>query len=121
MFGTSDLQALIEKVEGGQQGVDLVKIGQNFSQQGSIELHKEKSINLILISNFPLLAPSRNPRRMRVALDIEGCLDRFYGGYYSGESTLCRSICLMTATTTKRSTISPEYRLGVWWTIQSLF
>lgn len=30
----------------------------------------------------------RNPRRMRVALDIEGCLDRFYGGYYSGELSL---------------------------------
>lgn len=22
---------------------------------------------------------------MRIALDIEGCLDRFYGGYYSGK------------------------------------
>lgn len=45
MFGTSDLQALIEKVEGGQQGVDLVKIGQNFAQQGFNQLHKcEKSI-----------------------------------------------------------------------------
>lgn len=21
---------------------------------------------------------------MRLALDIEGCIDRFYGGYYSG-------------------------------------
>ncbi|CRK95071.1 CLUMA_CG008549, isoform A [Clunio marinus] len=61
MFSTSDLQALIDKVEGAQQGVDLVKIGQAFLQQ----------------------APARSPRRMRVALDIEGCLDRFYGGYYS--------------------------------------
>lgn len=120
MFGTSDLQALIEKVDGGQQGVDLVKIGQNFSQQGSIELHKEKSIRLKLISNLHPLAPSRNPRRMRVALDIEGCLDRFYGGYYSGESTLSRSICLMTTTTTISCTISPQLRLGLRWTIQSL-
>ena len=34
MINTSDLQALIEKVEGGSQGVDLVKIGQNYAQQG---------------------------------------------------------------------------------------
>lgn len=34
MFSTSDLQALIDKIDGGQQGVDLVKIGQNFAQQG---------------------------------------------------------------------------------------
>jgi hypothetical protein len=32
MFSTSDLQALIEKIDAGQQGVDLVKIGQNFQQ-----------------------------------------------------------------------------------------
>ena len=31
---TGDLQALIEKIDGGQQGVDLVKIGQQFVQQG---------------------------------------------------------------------------------------
>lgn len=36
MFSTSDLQALIDKIDGGQQGVDLVKIGQNFAQQGDI-------------------------------------------------------------------------------------
>lgn len=61
MINTSDLQALIDKIEGGTQGVDLVKIGQSFVQQ----------------------APPRSVRRFRVALDIEGCLDRFYGGYYS--------------------------------------
>lgn len=37
---------------------------------------------------------------MRVALDIEGCLDRFYGGYYSGKRLIPCSICLMTTTTT---------------------
>ncbi|KAL7024163.1 hypothetical protein ACKWTF_012928 [Chironomus riparius] len=61
MISTSDLQALIEKVEGGSQGVDIVKIGQNYAQQ----------------------VPARTLRRFRVALDIEGCIDRFYGGYYS--------------------------------------
>lgn len=33
MLNTSDLQALIEKVEGGAQGVDLVKIGQSYAAQ----------------------------------------------------------------------------------------
>lgn len=37
MFSVSDLQALIEKIDGGQQGVDLVKIGQSFAQQGWFE------------------------------------------------------------------------------------
>lgn len=29
------MQALIDKIDGGQQGVDLVKIGQSFAQQGN--------------------------------------------------------------------------------------
>jgi hypothetical protein len=86
MFSTSDLQALIEKVDGGQQGVDLVKIGQTFSQQGRIDRAKEEIDSLLVLIKAPSsTASSRNPRRMRIALDIEGCLDRFYGGYYSGE------------------------------------
>lgn len=84
MFGTSDLQALIEKIDSGQQGVDLVKIGQNFAQQGIINCTNEKIDILIIISALLSSAPTRNPRHMRIALDIEGCLDRFYGGYYSG-------------------------------------
>jgi hypothetical protein len=35
MISTTDLQALIEKIESGTNGVDLVKIGQNYAQQGS--------------------------------------------------------------------------------------
>lgn len=61
-------------------------------------------------------ASARNPRRMRVALDIEGCLDRFYGGYYSGKLFFLCSICLMTTTTT----IMIFNRLGLWWAIQSM-
>lgn len=49
MFSTSDMQALIEKIEGGQQGVDLVKIGQNFAQQG---LPCKKIDNLRLIRGY---------------------------------------------------------------------
>ena len=69
---------------------------------------------------FAPIAPARSPRRMRVALDIEGCLDRFYGGYYSGKFHILSSICLMTAITT--TTIMMLFnRLGLRWTIQSMF
>jgi hypothetical protein len=37
-------------------------------------------------TNFIVITvPARTLRRFRVALDIEGCIDRFYGGYYSGK------------------------------------
>ena len=47
MFSTSDLQALIEKIDGGQQGVDLVKIGQNLAQQGKKNWKKIDKSQLI--------------------------------------------------------------------------
>jgi hypothetical protein len=114
MFSTSDLQALIEKVDGGQQGVDLVKIGQNFAQQGEKSSSEKIDKSRALIAST---ASARNPRRMRVALDIEGCLDRFYGGYYSGELHSDCSICLMTTTTTMMMLFN---RLGLRWPIQSM-
>lgn len=47
MFSTSDLQALIEKIDGGQQGVDLVKIGQNLTQQSKKNVKKIDKSQLI--------------------------------------------------------------------------
>lgn len=49
MISTSDLQALIEKVEGGSQGVDLVKIGQNYAQQGEYWKWKKKSSCVLFV------------------------------------------------------------------------
>jgi hypothetical protein len=47
MISTSDLQALIDKIDGGTQGVDLVKIGQQFYQnQGKMTINK--SIYLLI-------------------------------------------------------------------------
>lgn len=43
------MQALMEKIDGGQQGVDLVKIGQNFAQQG---MHSKKIDNSRLIRAY---------------------------------------------------------------------
>lgn len=80
MISTSDLQALIEKIDGGTKGVDLVKIGlehYNGEVENFIKIY-ETFLMLIIV------AIPRSPRRLRLALDIEGCLDRFYGGYYSG-------------------------------------
>lgn len=52
MISTSDLQALIEKVEGGSQGVDLVKIGQNYAQQGQLITLKNGQKVLNVCKNF---------------------------------------------------------------------
>lgn len=74
----------------------------------------EKSIPRLIISVLSCLsAPPRNGRRMRLALDIEGCLDRFYGGYYSGE-------CLFSLTYAawlQQQQFEP-FRLGLWRSVQ---
>jgi hypothetical protein len=88
MISTSDLQALIEKIEGGSQGVDLVKIGQNYAQQGEYWKWKISSRVYFNPKMVYFVVPARPLRRFRVALDIEGCIDRFYGGYYSGKLNL---------------------------------
>ena len=56
--------------------------------------------------------PARTLRRFRVALDIEGCIDRFYGGYYSGKINLLNSICQYEC-----DSYMILIRLGVRWTI----
>lgn len=48
MISTSDLQALIDKIDGGTQGVDLVKIGQQFYQnQGMLAINKSIIFSII--------------------------------------------------------------------------
>lgn len=37
MVSTTDLQALVEKIDGGTKGVDLVKIGQDSGECGKTE------------------------------------------------------------------------------------
>uniref|UniRef100_A0A1L8D867 Uncharacterized protein n=1 Tax=Nyssomyia neivai TaxID=330878 RepID=A0A1L8D867_9DIPT len=60
MINASDLHAFLGKIDGGGVAVDLLKI-----------------------------APAANGKKqktngkLRLALDMEDCLDRFYGGYYS--------------------------------------
>ncbi|XP_055859136.1 constitutive coactivator of PPAR-gamma-like protein 1 isoform X2 [Episyrphus balteatus] len=66
MIDPADLQTFLSKVDGGAVGVDLFKIGQKH--------HDEHA---------PTGKNNKHNGNFRVALDIEDCLDRFYGGYYS--------------------------------------
>lgn len=73
MIDPADLQAFLSKTDGGAVAVDLLKIGQThhlLQPSSSSNSGKNKFANAI-------------PPKYRVALDIESCLDRFYGGYYS--------------------------------------
>lgn len=95
MINTTDLQAFLEKIEGGCLGVDLVKIGQNYAQQQANRkfifscfysfIHSSFHFSVPGTRNVPKYGNLASIGKFRVALDIEQCLDRFYGGYYSGE------------------------------------
>lgn len=64
---TDDLQAYLCKIEGGAVAVDLLKIGHN-----ALQLPAGHKFNVPGV-------------KLRLALDMEDCLDRFYGGYFSGK------------------------------------
>ncbi|XP_055378295.1 constitutive coactivator of PPAR-gamma-like protein 1 isoform X2 [Condylostylus longicornis] len=66
MIDPADLQTFINKIEGGALAVDLLKIGQKHH-----------------LENTPAGKNPKHSANFKVALDIEDCLDRFYGGYYS--------------------------------------
>lgn len=74
MINPEQLHAFLEKLEKGVAAVDLMKIGQHYALNGVQNVFncKQNSINFNQVGQF------------RVALDMEQCLDRFYGGYYSG-------------------------------------
>ncbi|XP_055678273.1 constitutive coactivator of PPAR-gamma-like protein 1 homolog isoform X3 [Lutzomyia longipalpis] len=61
MINATDLHAFLGKIDGGSVAVDLLKIVPAANGK------KQKS----------------NNGKLRLALDMEDCLDRFYGGYYS--------------------------------------
>ncbi|XP_055696883.1 constitutive coactivator of PPAR-gamma-like protein 1 isoform X2 [Phlebotomus papatasi] len=61
MINATDLHAFLGKIEGGSVAVDLLKIVPAAGNAKS----KQKN------------------GKIRLALDMEDCLDRFYGGYYS--------------------------------------
>lgn len=75
-MGVSDLQAFLESpsLEGGAVSVDLLKIARNVTQRQQPHNTNRK------------IRPIGN--KLKLIVDAENCLDRLYGGYFSGKSNL---------------------------------
>lgn len=73
-MGIQDLQAFLESdnVPGGAVPTDLLKIARNFVQRQRARLVKGHM--------------QHAPANYKLVLDGECCLDRLYGGYFSGQS-----------------------------------
>ena len=76
MISPDEFLAYLCKIEGGTVAVDLLKLGNSASRQSGGG-GAGKSNGGAAAAKFPAA-------KMRLALDMEDCLDRFYGGYYSG-------------------------------------
>lgn len=92
MISPDEFLSYLCKIEGGTVAVDLFKIG--IKQSGGGGQAKSSSLsssnqnastsNNIASAVAVATAKASHPSKMRLALDMEDCLDRFYGGYYSG-------------------------------------
>lgn len=73
-MGIQDLQAFLEStaLEGGAVSVDLLKIARNVTQRQQPQ-HAARKIRPI-------------GNKLKLIVDAENCLDRLYGGYFSGYS-----------------------------------
>lgn len=72
-MGVQDLQAFLAgaNLEGGAVSVDLLKIAKNITQRTQPHNVNRK------------IRPIGN--KLKLVVDAECCLDRLYGGYFSGE------------------------------------
>lgn len=70
-MGIQDLQAFLESssLEGGAVSVDLLKIARNVSQRQ--QQHTGRKARQL-------------GNKLKLIVDAECCLDRLYGGYFSG-------------------------------------
>lgn len=75
-MGIQDLQVFLESntVEGGSVSVDLLRIARNSAQRQN-QLNNRNNKNRFNVGN-----------KLKLVLDAECCLDRLYGGYFSGKS-----------------------------------
>lgn len=75
MMEVQDLQTFLESpaLEGGSVSVDLLKIARNVTQRQQPHNTNRK---IRLIGN-----------KLKLIVDAENCLDRLYGGYFSGNLT----------------------------------
>lgn len=72
-MGIQDLQIFLDGncVQGGSVPVDLLKIARLVAQRQRNRVMKGQQLH--------------NSAKLRLVLDGECCLDRLYGGYFSGE------------------------------------
>lgn len=75
-MGVSDLQTFLESatLEGGAVSVDLLKIARNVTQRQQPHNTNRK------------IRPIGN--KLKLIVDAENCLDRLYGGYFSGKQNV---------------------------------
>lgn len=73
-MGIHDLQLFLESpsLEGGAVSVDLLKIARNVTQRQQPQHAARKMIRPI-------------GNKLKLIVDAENCLDRLYGGYFSGK------------------------------------
>lgn len=102
-MGIQDLQAFLESnsLEGGAVSVDLLKIARNVTQRQQPHNANRK------------IRPIGN--KLKLIVDAECCLDRLYGGYFSGN---------LSPKTNENCAIFPFKffvftRLGMWWAMES--
>lgn len=73
-MGIQDLQVFLESnTEGGSVSVDLLRIARNSAQRQNQQNNRNK--NRFNVGN-----------KLKLVLDAECCLDRLYGGYFSGNT-----------------------------------
>lgn len=72
-MGIQDLQAFLEcaSLEGGAVSVDLLKIARNITQPRQQPAHVNRRVRQL-------------GNKLKLIVDAECCLDRLYGGYFSG-------------------------------------
>lgn len=72
-MGIQDLQTFLESnaVEGGSVSVDLLRIARNAAQRQNQINNRNKRFNV--------------GNKLKLVLDAECCLDRLYGGFFSGK------------------------------------
>lgn len=86
MISPDEFLAYLCKIEGGAVAVDLLKIGTTLRPAASSSSSKGSG-GQNAASNGAA-AKFSGTAKLRLALDMEDCLDRFYGGYYSGNMVI---------------------------------
>lgn len=81
MISPDEFLAYLQKIDDGTVAVDLLKVGNSAAKSSGAD----KALQNASANKNNSGGAAKFPVRLRLALDMEDCLDRFYGGYYSGE------------------------------------